>query len=67
MASAFADDASDCQALAKAARYVSDSGGSPPADVPVVISKCESGGDAASIATLEKYLKDNKATLPPRN
>ena len=67
LASAFADDASYCQALAKLARNVSDSGGSPPADVPVAISKCQSGADAASIATLEKYLKDNKVTLPPRS
>jgi hypothetical protein len=67
LASAFADDASYCQELAKKARYVSDSGGAPPADVPVAISKCESGADAASIATLEKYLKDNKVTLPARN
>ena len=67
LASAFADDASYCKALAKAARSVTDSGASPPADVPVAISKCESGSDAASIATLEKYLKDNKATLPPRS
>jgi hypothetical protein len=66
-ASAYADDASYCKALAAEARKLTDGGGSaPPAEVPVAISKCQSSGDAGSIATLEKFLKDNKATLPPR-
>ena len=68
LASAYADDASYCKALAAEARKLTGAGGNaPPAEVPVAISKCDSSGDAASIATLEKFLKDNKATLPPRS
>lgn len=59
-------DAKYCKALASQTATVTRGGGTaPPAEIPVAISKCDSG-DAGAIATLEKYLKDNKQTLPPR-
>ena len=59
-------DAKYCKALAAQTSTITRGGGSaPPAEIPVAISKCDSG-DAGSIATLEKYLKENKQTLPPR-
>lgn len=59
-------DAKYCKALADQTTTITRGGGSaPPVEVPVAISKCDSG-DAGSIATLEKYLKENKQTLPPR-
>jgi len=58
-------DVTYCNALAAQSRQVTSSGTTPPVDVPVAISKC-STGDAGAIKTLEKYLTDNKQTLPKR-
>lgn len=59
-------DAKYCKALADKTTAVTRGGGTaPPAEIPVAISKCDSG-DKGSIATLEKYLTDNKQTLPAR-
>jgi hypothetical protein len=58
-------DAKYCHALAEKTRAVTAGGTSPPAEVPVAISKCDSG-DAGAISTLEKYLRDNKQELPKR-
>jgi len=60
-------DAKYCKALADKTATVTRGGGtSPPAEIPVAISKCDTG-DAGAISTLEKYLTDNKQTLPPRS
>lgn len=60
---AFADDAAYCQALNAGARTVGSGGGATvPANVAEAMTKC----DAGSIATLEKYITENKGTLPKR-
>ena len=58
-------DAKYCHALAEKTRMVTAGGTAPPTEVPVAISKCDSG-DAGAIATLEKYLVENKQELPKR-
>jgi len=59
-------DAKYCKALADKAATITRGGGTtPPTDIPVAVSKCDSG-DAGAISTLEKYLTDNKQSLPPR-
>jgi hypothetical protein len=59
-------DVTYCKALAAKTTAVTRGGGTaPPAEIPVAISKCDSG-DKGSIATLEKYLTDNKQALPAR-
>lgn len=66
--SAFAQsaDAKYCKALAEKTTTVTRGGGTTtPAEIPVAISKCDSG-DKGAIATLEKYLTDNKQALPAR-
>jgi hypothetical protein len=60
----FADDASYCKDLNATAKTVTSGGGSTvPSDVAGAMTKC----DAGSIATMEKYITDNKGTLPKRN
>jgi hypothetical protein len=60
---AFADDASYCKDLSATARTVTSGGGSTvPTDVAAAMAKC----DAASNAVLEKYITDNKGTLPKK-
>ncbi len=59
-------DAKYCKALADKAAGVTRGGGTtPPTEIPVAVSKCDTG-DAGAIATLEKYLTENKQTLPTR-
>lgn len=69
-ASAQSADSKYCSALSdKYSQFAQDNGGkshnAPPADVAAAMSKC--GTDPASATpVLEKVLKDNKITLPPR-
>jgi len=59
----FADDASYCKDLSATAKTVTSGGGSTvPADVATASATC----DPASIKVLEKYITDNKGTLPKR-
>ena len=59
----FADDASYCKDLTATAKTVTSGGGSTvPASVAEASAKC----DAGSITVLEKYITDNKGTLPKR-
>ena len=62
-ASAYADDASYCEALANTYRQVSTVSNTDAAEA---IAQCKAGNTKAGIPTLEKILKDNKTTLPPR-
>jgi len=72
-AAARADDVSYCKALGdKYMTYVSNmqAGRSPmpeSPDIRIAIDQCNKGNTAAGIPVLEKALKDNKATLPPRS
>jgi hypothetical protein len=59
-------DAQYCYKLSVLSRQVVAGGTTPPADVPVAVSKCESD-PAGSIPVLERYLKANKFTLPARD
>jgi hypothetical protein len=65
LASAYADDASYCEALS--ASYRTLAGGTQvDASAAEAMSQCKAGNTAAGIPTLEKILKENKVTLPPR-
>jgi hypothetical protein len=68
IALAQSNDAKYCQALIDKYRAdVGTAGTSGGGDaVPVAIAKCQAGDTAAGIPVLEKVLKDNKVTLPPR-
>jgi hypothetical protein len=59
-------DAQYCYRLGVMTRQVVAGGTTPPGEVPVAVSKCDSDA-AGSIPVLEKYLKDNKFTLPARD
>jgi hypothetical protein len=60
----YADDASYCKDLSATARTVTSGGGATvPADVATASAKC----DADSIKVLEKYITDQKGTLPKRS
>ena len=65
LASAYADDASYCEALSVKYRTIA---GNAQVDAAAAeaMAQCKAGNTAAGIPTLEKFLKDNKATLPPR-
>jgi hypothetical protein len=59
----FADDASYCKDLNTTARGVTPGAGvTVPTDVAAAMAKC----DADGIKVLEKYITDNKGTLPKR-
>ncbi len=59
----FADDASYCKDLSATARSVTSGGGSTvPTEVAAAMAKC----DADSNKVLEKYIIENKGTLPNR-
>ncbi len=63
LSAAKADDASYCAALNASARSVGSGGGSSvPASVADAMTKC----NADSMKTLEKYITDNKGTLPKK-
>jgi hypothetical protein len=65
LASAYADDASYCEALS--ASYRKLIGGSQEDAVAAdAMAKCKAGNTAAGIPVLEKFLKEGKVTLPPR-
>jgi hypothetical protein len=69
-ASAQADDAAYCQALAAEYQryFVKSSGHSPrsgPIDGNVAAEQCRAG-NVAGIPVLEQKLRDAKVTLPPR-
>jgi hypothetical protein len=57
-------DANYCQALIKKWREIGVA--STDATVPEAINQCNQGNTAAGIPVLEKVLKDNKVSLPPR-
>jgi hypothetical protein len=63
LASAHADDASYCEALANTYRQITTVTNTDAAEA---IAQCKTGNTKAGIPTLEKILKENKATLPPR-
>lgn len=65
--SAFAQsaDAKYCDALAATYRKLNTQ--NADAAVPEAINQCKQGNTAAGIPVLEKALKDQKVTLPPRN
>jgi hypothetical protein len=65
LASAHADDASYCEALSSSYRTLAG-GTQVDARAADAMSQCKSGNTAAGISTLEKILKENKVTLPPR-
>jgi len=61
-----AGDAAYCQALI--AKYREASGGTQNNQaVAEAMDQCSKGNTAAGIPVLEKALKDNKVTLPPRS
>ncbi len=60
-------DAKYCNALIDKYRNTVAKTADPAAEVPVAISKCQSGDTAAGIPVLEKALRDAKVELPPRN
>lgn len=66
LASAYADDASYCAALSSTYRTIAGNA-QVDANAAEAMAQCKAGNTAAGIPTLEKFLKDNKATLPPRN
>jgi hypothetical protein len=62
---AAASDATYCEALS--AKYREFAGGTQSdAVVADAMAKCKAGDTATGIPILEKFLKDNKVTLPPR-
>lgn len=65
LASAYADDASYCEALSSSYRTLAG-GAQVDASAAEAMAQCKSGNTAAGIPTLEKILKENKVTLPPR-
>lgn len=64
-ASAQMNDASYCQALSKAYRETAVSS-APNLEVPVAMSKCDSGDFASAIPVLEQALRNGQVKLPPR-
>ena len=64
LAAANADDAAYCNALNATARSVGGGGNSAP---PVSVTEAMTTCNASSISVLEKYITDNKGTLPKRN
>ena len=64
LASAYADDASYCEALSTSYRKLAGQGENSAA--AEAMAQCKAGNTAAGIPTLEKLLKENKVTLPPR-
>lgn len=64
-AAAFADDASYCKALVDKYRTVTG-GTQNDQTVAAAMEQCAKGNPAAGIPVMEKALKDQKATLPPR-
>jgi hypothetical protein len=64
-ASAYADDASYCEALSTKYRTIAGNA-QVDATAAEAMAQCKAGNTAAGIPVLEKFLKDNKATLPPR-
>ncbi|HTR84782.1 MAG TPA: hypothetical protein VMI56_09900 [Reyranella sp.] len=65
IAAADSNDMKYCRALIEKFRDV-ESNNQPSVDIPVAISKCESGDTATGISILENALKARRATLPPR-
>ena len=65
-AMAFADDASYCKALVDKYRTVTG-GTQNDQTVASAMEQCAKGNPSAGIPVMEKALKDQKATLPPRN
>ena len=64
LSAAKADDASYCSALNSAARGVTPGGGSTvPTSVAEAMTKC----NADSMKVLEKYITDNKGTVPKKS
>jgi hypothetical protein len=57
-------DAKYCQALAETYRKIGVA--NTDAAIPEAINQCNQGNTAAGIPVLEKALKDNKVSLPPR-
>lgn len=66
-AAAFAQsaDAKYCEALAATYRKLNTQ--NTDVAVPEAINQCQQGNTAAGIPVLEKALKEQKATLPPRD
>ena len=60
-------DAKYCHDLAQLYRKYRLNQNLPSAEVPAAIAKCEAGDTAAGIPVLEKYLRDQKISLPPRS
>jgi hypothetical protein len=65
LASAYADDASYCEALSTSYRTLV-AGSQADAIAADAMAKCKAGNTAAGIPVLEKFLKEGKVTLPPR-
>jgi hypothetical protein len=65
LASAYADDASYCEALSTSYRTLV-AGSQVDAIAADAMAKCKAGDTAAGIPILEKFLKEGKVTLPPR-
>ncbi len=65
LASAYADDASYCEALSASYRKLIG-GAQVDAVAADAMAKCKAGDTAAGIPVLEKFLKDGQVTLPPR-
>ena len=76
LASAYADDASYCEALSTTVNNRPLAGGTQgdasasaaelARSIAQAMAQCKAGNTAAGIPTLEKILKENKVTLPPR-
>jgi hypothetical protein len=65
LASAYADDASYCEALSASYRKLI-AGSQADAVAADAMAKCKAGDTAAGIPVLEKFLKEGQVTLPPR-
>ncbi|MGZ5898237.1 MAG: hypothetical protein ACXWK3_00765 [Reyranella sp.] len=65
LASAYADDASYCEALSTSYRKLIGAA-QEDAIAADAMAKCKAGNTAAGIPVLEKFLKEGKVTLPPR-
>ena len=59
-------DAAYCAELSRLFRIVVPNGISDSPET-VAMAQCAAGNTAAGIPVLEKYLKDQKVSLPPRN
>ena len=65
LASAYADDASYCEALSPAYRKFI-AAAHVDAIAADAMAKCKAGDTATGIPVLEKFLKEGQVTLPPR-